>query len=268
MTIIITGSSDGIGKSAAGTLARMGHTVYGISRSPTGVPGVHSLIADVGEPSSLGAAAEQILAEEPCIDLLLCCAGVSLASPAAFTESADARHVHDVNFWGCVESCSLFLPALRRNGGGKIMLVSSMAGQIPIPYLGFYCSAKAALDAYAQTLRMELRPFGISVSVLSPGGVRTQLTAKRKKYSEYSSASTGTQFSAPGLHHMTRSIGREEQSGMPIRQVTAAILRNICKKYPPAVIPVGGWYHLFALLQRLSPRRLLLRVVAMKYARL
>lgn len=259
MVVLITGASDGIGYQAARKLAALGHRIYGISRSRAECDFMRQFSADVRDRTAFEAAVRAVLEEAGHIDLLLLCAGISLASPADSTEAADARDIFDINFWGCVEACALVLPHMKEKHHGRVLVLSSMTGLLPLPYLSFYSAGKAALLAYACCLRMELRPYGIPVCVVLPGGVRTRFTQKRKVYRQYTDT-------VPGLKKAAATLGREEQSGLDPERVAEKIVKLSRRRNPPPVVPVGGLYRLYALLERLLPRRALLWAIWRKYA--
>ena len=263
MVVLITGASDGIGRAAAAKFAQQGHTVYGISRTPADFPFMQHIAADIINYEGLKEAVDRI---GP-IDLLVACAGTSLASPADLTDMSDARYLYDVNFWGVVYVCSFVLKSMKSQKKGRIILISSMTGLLPIPYLSYYSSSKAAMINYACALAAELKPFHIPVSVMLPGGVRTQFTDKRKKYCQPPDI-TDDFFSLtePGLRKSINVLSHEEQTGLSAQQVADQILRLSQKKHPRVIVPVGRIYRLYCLLLRFLPQRLTLWILRQKYA--
>ena len=262
MVAMVTGATDGIGRATAKLLAHRGYRVYGVSRTPARVPYLRHIAADVSRRDDVLRAVETVMDREGRIDLLVCCAGTSLASPAEVTDPRDARYLFDVNVWGCVDAACAVLPHMKRAGRGRIVLVSSMTGLFPVPYLSFYSSSKAALLAWAAALDGEARPFGVRVCAVLPGGVRTQFTDKRKKYWDMVGDAR-----APGLGQAIRAIGTEEQTGLHPGQVAGEILRLARCPHPPVLAPVGGAYKLYCLLQRALPQRAVLLALRWKYTK-
>lgn len=261
MVALVTGASDGIGKACAKRLARLGYRVCGISRTPAEFSYMRHITADVSDRKGLQKAVKAVYEAEGAVDLLVACAGTSLASPAEMTDPRDARYLMDVNFFGYVDTVAPVLAQMKRRGRGKIILVSSMTGLLPIPYLSYYSSSKAALIAFACALSAEARPFGVSVCAVLPGGVRTQFTDKRKKYC----ALAGNPY-APGLKKAIDALGREEQTGLYPGQVADKIVRLATRRSPPVIVPVGGVYRMYALAQRFLPCRAVLFFLRKKYA--
>lgn len=260
MVAIVTGATDGIGRATAKLLNRWGYRVYGISRTPARVDGMRHIAADVSCRSSIAGAVERVAATEGRIDLLVCCAGTSLASPADLTDPRDARYLFDVNVWGCVYAVQAVLPHMKRAGRGRIILVSSMTGLFPVPYLSFYSASKACLISWGAALDAEMRPFGVRIGVVMPGGVRTQFTDKRKKYWQMVGDAR-----APGLYRAIQAISVEEQTGLHPGQVAGEILRLAHRQNPPVLMPVGGVYRLYCMLQRLLPQGAVLGALQWKY---
>lgn len=262
MVAVITGASDGIGKYTAIELYKQGYTVYGISKTPVWYSFMEHIVADVSDRNSLLYVLKTIYKKERRIDLFIACAGISLASPAELTKSADSRHLFDVNFWGAVTGANFALRRMKEERRGRIILISSITGLFPLPYLSYYSSSKAALISYAGALASEARPFGVSVSVVLPGGVRTLLTYKRKKYLWYQKDNR-----APGLKKAIRTLGREEQTGLHPEQVAKRIAALATQSFPPVLCPVGGWYRFYMILQRILPSRWVLFMLRKKYSK-
>ncbi|MDR2648384.1 MAG: SDR family NAD(P)-dependent oxidoreductase [Clostridiales bacterium] len=258
MTAVITGASSGIGYAAAELLYKNGYMVYGVSRSKSGVEFMKEIPADVTDTESLRSALNVIIEESKTIDLLIACAGTGLSSPVERTDMSDARYLFDVNFFGVAETVSFFLPIMKERRGGKIIIISSMAGILPLPYECFYSASKAALCAYAGSLHNEAKLFGISVSAILPGGVRTGFTRKRKRYEELY-----PMFS--GYRKAVETLSREEQTGLYAKQVARDILKLVKRKKPPEVAVSGGIYKLYYMMLRILPLRIILFVLRKKY---
>lgn len=260
MVALVTGASDGIGREVAKLLSAKKCTVYCISRTMPDISGVRFIQADVSSGESVKNAVEQIILEAKKIDIVITSAGVSMASPADLTNSKDSRYLFDVNFWGSVNTVSHALAHMRKRKRGRIIFISSMTALLPVPYLSYYCCSKSALLSFACSLSAEMKPFGIKVSAVLPGGVRTDFSGKRKKYWQYAA-----QPAAPGLRKAIEKITEEEQTGLHAREVAEKILSLILSKNPPVVFPIGGIYRAYCIAKRLLPSRLMLFILRKKY---
>jgi NAD(P)-dependent dehydrogenase (short-subunit alcohol dehydrogenase family) len=188
--VLVTGASSGIGKACAELLAARGFLVYGTSRhaSPVvagkpaaGTPPVLRMIPlDVTSDESVDAAVSLVLASEGRIDAVVNNAGFGIAGAVELTSMDEAHAQFETNFFGTVRVCRAVLPAMRRQGSGRIVNVSSIAGAIGIPFQAFYSASKFAIEGFSEALRMEAAPFGIHVTLVEPGDFRTGFTAARR----------------------------------------------------------------------------------------
>jgi len=173
--ILITGASSGIGARAAGILAARGHRVHGAARS-TGaisrIEGVIPVALDLTDESSIRDAAAAASATGP-IDVLINCAGYGEFGSVEETSLADARAQLEVNVLGAVGLIQAVLPGMRETGRGRIVNVSSLAGEFAAPLGGWYHASKFALEALSDSLRGEVAQFGIDVTLVQPSYVAT-----------------------------------------------------------------------------------------------
>ena len=184
MIILITGITSGFGRAMAEQLAGEGHTVYGTHRHATDLlPGVHYIKADAQKAEDCEAAVRQVLDAEGRIDVFINNAGMGIGGPLEFSSLEDAERQMDVNWMGMVRFLHWVLPAMRAQGGGKIICFSSIGGLMGLPFQGLYSSSKFAIEGYCEALRMEVRAHNIKVVVIEPGDFATSFTAKRKSVS-------------------------------------------------------------------------------------
>jgi NAD(P)-dependent dehydrogenase (short-subunit alcohol dehydrogenase family) len=173
-TALVTGASSGIGAACAARLARRGWRVFAGVRSPGDAPdGCEVVVLDVTDGAHINAAAERI--DE--LDALVNNAGIAISMPLEFIPMDELRRQLEVNVVGQVAVTQAFLPHLRRSRG-RIVFVGSIAGRSALPFLGAYAASKHALEAVADTLRLELAAFGIHVSIVGPGTIRTPIWTK------------------------------------------------------------------------------------------
>jgi NADP-dependent 3-hydroxy acid dehydrogenase YdfG len=144
--ILVTGASAGIGSACADRLSQACWTVIGASRRGTSSGAWRGMTMNVDDDDSVSQGVGDVLAEHGRIDAVLASAGWGLAGAAEQTSIGDAKAQFETNFWGAVRVVHAVLPILRRQGGGRIVLMSSIAGQIGIPYQAFYSASKFALE--------------------------------------------------------------------------------------------------------------------------
>ena len=169
MIAVVTGSSSGIGSCVCSRLASRGYKVYGLSRRGVAPDGCEGLSVDISDEKAVNDAIGTIFSKEGRIDLLINNAGMGIAGPIEFTSTEDANNIMDVNFMGQFYCTRAVLPYMRQQASGRIVFVSSVAGSMAIPYQAFYSAGKAAINAFALSLRNEVRDFGIDVCAVEPG---------------------------------------------------------------------------------------------------
>ena len=175
---LVTGASGGIGGETARLLAERGWTVYAGARKRDDLEilagrGLRPVALDVTDDGSMRTAAETVLAESGRIDLLVNNAGYGLYGPLEELNLDDVRRQFETNVIGLVRMTQLVLPAMRRQGAGRIVNVGSIGGVITTPMGSAYHATKFALEAISDVLRIEVAPFGVDVVLVQPTGVRT-----------------------------------------------------------------------------------------------
>ena len=178
-TALVTGASSGIGAACARRLETSGWRVFAGVRAVGDAPAGTEVLLDVTRAEQIRAAAEEIGE----LDALVNNAGIAIAMPLEFLPLDELRRQLDVNVTGQVAVTQAFLPHLRRSRG-RIVFVGSIAGRSALPFLGAYAASKHALEAIADTLRIELRPFGVEVSLVEPGTIKTPIWTKSAALAE------------------------------------------------------------------------------------
>jgi short-subunit dehydrogenase len=199
--VLITGASRGIGNTCATFLAKRGHAVYGTSRSPGTRPRMMDeffelLTMDNLDESSIDAVVAGILEKEGRIDLVICNAGKTIYGAVENIPPVEAARQMDVNFMGAARLIHAVLPSMRRNKSGTILVMSSYAGRIGLPFNAYYSASKFALEGFVEALRLELVHTGIRLALIEPGSVRTGFD------------SSITPFSGASDDHYTRDHAR------------------------------------------------------------
>jgi short-subunit dehydrogenase len=188
--VMITGASSGIGRGLAVELSRRGAKVGLVARRADTLTEIVSEIeaangkalaipADVTNAESIGAAANRLRAEFGPIDLLIANAGVGATVDAAELQGSTVAGVINVNVLGAANSVSAVVPEMVKRGSGHLVVISSLAAYRGLPKSAAYCASKAAVSAFFESLRLDLQPRGIDVTIIHPGFIKTPLTAGR-----------------------------------------------------------------------------------------
>lgn len=257
-TLLLTGGSSGIGKAAVELFARKGYKVYELSRHGESNGSITHINCDVTKPEDCKSAVEQVIANEGNIDVLISNAGMGVSGAVEFTDINEAKRQIDVNFFGSVNITQAVLPYMRKNRSGRIIFVSSMAAVFAIPFQSFYSASKFAINGFAMALKNEVRPFGISVSCLLPGDVKTGFTAARAK-----SIAGNEEYTR--LNKAVSTMEHDEENGILPERLALKLYRMAEDNCPPAFTTVGIQYHIFKLLNKILPSNLIYKIVGMMY---
>jgi NAD(P)-dependent dehydrogenase (short-subunit alcohol dehydrogenase family) len=184
---LVTGATSGIGLEAARRFAELGWEVFATTRDPTRAAALEAALASAGErghvvtldvdrPPSIAACAAEVFDRTGGygVDVVVNNAGFARMSPVVDLTDADLREHFDTNVFGLVGVARAFLPKMIARRRGRIVNVSSSGGRMSLPLVGAYHAAKFAVEALSDAMRWELRPFGVGVSVIEPGPVRTK----------------------------------------------------------------------------------------------
>ncbi|SIS66446.1 Short-chain dehydrogenase [Zobellia uliginosa] len=180
--VLITGGSSGIGKSIGVYLKSKGFKVYGTTRNLAKHKNfeVFDLLElDVSDQNSIVAAVDHVTSKENRLDVLVNNAGVGITGPLEETPTEEVQKAFDTNVYGPLRMVQAVLPQMRRQKGGTIINITSIAGYMGLPYRGVYSATKAALSMLTEALRMETKAFGIKITTLAPGDFATNIAAGR-----------------------------------------------------------------------------------------
>ena len=250
--VLITGASAGIGRAAADRLHAAGWTVVGASRRGTSSGGWSPLKMDVDDDEDVRRGVAGILSEHGRLDAVVASAGWGLAGPVERTPIDRAKAQVETNFWGVVRVVQCALPAMRAQGAGRLVLLSSIGGLIALPFQAFYSASKYALEGYAEGLAYEVEPFGIHVTLVEPGNIRTDFTESRRTIGE-DPGGAYTEAAAKAITLMEK----DEMNGAPPDSAAAVIQRVLDAKRPRRRVSVGKVGERIGIpAKRLLPHRL------------
>jgi NAD(P)-dependent dehydrogenase (short-subunit alcohol dehydrogenase family) len=249
--VLITGASSGIGRAIAESFVQHGLTVFGASRSldrAAPVAGVAYLRLDVRSEDSVQACVQEVITRVGHIDVLINNAGYELSGAIEETTLEEAKSLFDTNFFGAARMVKAVLPAMRERGSGYIINVSSIVGWlVPAPFLGYYAASKMAMEAYTEVLRHEVLPFGVSVSLIEPSFITTNLGSNRQV------AANSIQAYAPWQGRAFGVIELREQTAPAPQLVATTVLRAIRASKPRPRYTVGKGVGGMSFIRRFLP---------------
>lgn len=270
---VVTGCSTGIGRATALRLDGSGWTVYaGVRReenandlAAAGSDRLLPVIVDVTDPDSVAACRARIESEQPGgIAALVNNAGSAFSGPIEFIPLDDLRAQIEVNLIGQVAMLQALIPSLRKTGG-RIVNVTSIGGIVASPFMGPYAASKFALEALSDSLRNELRPWGIETIAIEPGSVATeiwetgarQFDSSRERMPPDAAALYGRAMQA--MEKTSQEMGAR---GIPTESAAALIERALDAKRPKARYRLGRDAHAMFVLKRVLPDRVFDRLIA------
>ena len=257
--ILITGASSGIGYDAAFRLSGQGHKVYGAARrveliEPLRERGVIPVRMDVTDDMSMALGIQGIIEAEGRIDVLVNNAGYGYMGAIENVTIDEARRQLDVNLFGLARLTQLVLPYMRKQHSGRIINISSVAGKAVIMFGGWYNVSKYSVEALSDALRMEVKPFGIDVSIIEPGGIKTDWGLIAADNLEISSKDSAYQDSGMRMAGLLRKGYTSNLLTNPER-IAKAITRAVNARRPRTRYRLGAGSGLIVFLHAVLPAR-------------
>jgi NAD(P)-dependent dehydrogenase (short-subunit alcohol dehydrogenase family) len=252
-SVLITGGSSGIGLSAAEYLAARGYRVFATTRSLAARREVIAAAAqkygedlsflemDTTNDASVERGVSEVIQKCGRIDNLVCNAGIAIIGSIEETPISLVRAQLEVNLMGYIRTVQAVLPHMRRQGSGRIVLVSSLASILAIPFQSHYSMTKYAVEALAEGLRQEVRRFGIVVASLRPGDIRTRIHEDSLRH--LPADSPYARWSARAVAMMDRSMAKAPPPSLVARKIH----RILTARRPRATYTVADF------LSRLAP---------------
>jgi NAD(P)-dependent dehydrogenase (short-subunit alcohol dehydrogenase family) len=266
--VVVTGASTGIGCATALHLDSLGlHVFAGVRREKDGAElrrqssgRLTPIQLDVTKPAQVAAAATLVgdAVRDARLAGIVNNAGIAVAGPVEFVPLEQWRRQLDINVLGVVSMVQAFLPLLRENRG-RIVSVGSLGGRLAQPMAAPYCASKFALEAISDALRVELKPWGISVSLIEPGAVKTPIWDKGMQAGEdllRKAPPQIRQLYGRAVEIASSMAAHENRTGVDPLDVARAIEHALLASRPRTRYPVGRQAKILIPLTKFMPDRL------------
>ncbi len=266
--VFIVGGSSGIGLSVAARLACGGMTVYSGARSFKGQEGestfadgsgYRKLYVDVTNEETLQSAVAVILAAEGKIDVLINCAAQICLGAAEDLSVGEYHNIMNINYLGVIRSCQAVLPVMRKQQSGRIINFSSINGLLATPFTSAYVASKHAIEGFTEALSLEVKKWGIQVTLIEPTDHRNGAKASRKH------AKRAMDENSPYYQEykkVTEKIAHDEETGSDPADVGRLIYKVLQKKKLSLRYRVGKFdQKLIVTLKKILPTRMFERII-------
>lgn len=265
-TILITGCGSGIGKALAKAFHQAGQHVCATARrqetmADLRAEGILILTLDVTNAHAIDTVLQTLKQQGLWVSTLVNNAGYGAMGPISDVSTEEWRKQFDVNLLAPMALTRAVLPDMVARKQGRIINISSVSGVMTTPFAGPYCASKAAMNAASDAMRMELKPLGIDVITVQPGGIQSAFG---------DNAGNQVSLNANSLYTPIRegvmARANESQSGaMPAHQFAAALVAKVLRAQCPAVIRLGPKSTLMPILKQCLPTRLLDRILSKRF---
>ncbi len=270
-TALVTGASSGIGRATVQRLDGAGWKVFAGVRKEEDAAALRAessarlepLLLDITDAGAIASAAERIGAESGGLDALVDNAGGAVPGPLETLPIEDFRHQIELNLTAQVAVTQAMLPAIRR-ARGRIVLISSVGGRVALPFTGAYHAAKYGLEAVGDSLRQELAPWGIRVSIVEPGSIDTPIWQRGEASAEETLAGSPRmrELYGPAIERYRKVIRETAERGIPPEKVAAKIQHALEARRPRTRYLVGIDAQVQGRLMPILPTPLVDRIVA------
>lgn len=252
--IFITGASSGIGLATAKLLAERGDEVWGTSRDIARIPQLprlHAVRLDLGDNVSLGESFKMALREADHFDVVINNAGSGHFGPGEFLSTEAVQAQFQTVVFAHIELCRLALASMRTRGSGRIINVTSLASRLPVPFMGAYNAAKAAMASFTMSLQLELERSDIRVIDLQPGDIHTDFNDAVVK------TDSGDPPYAARVEQAWRVVDKNMKAAPKPELVARQIAKLIDAANPPPRVTVGDLFQsiIAPLIFRFLPQR-------------
>ncbi len=251
MKIFLTGASSGIGRATAEALLARGHEVWGTSRDPARLPTAerfHAVALDLGDPASIEAGFGQALAEAGALEVMINNAGSGYFGAAESLSDDEVRAQFQTIVFSHLDLCRRALTVMRnQTSGGLIINVTSLAAELPVPFMAAYNAAKAAMASFTMTMQLELAGSKVRLVDLQPADIKTNFNAAVIRNGPPDSR----------IEKIWQVVDRNMQNAPPPELVARRIAEIIDCAHPPPRMIVGDFFQskVAPVLFQLLPQR-------------
>jgi NAD(P)-dependent dehydrogenase (short-subunit alcohol dehydrogenase family) len=273
-SVLVTGASTGIGEACALGLDGSGHKVFaGVRREADGdrlrekaSPRLEPVLLDVTDQDHVASVAEHIDRSVGGAGLsgLVNNAGIALGGPLEFLPLDEWRRQFEVNVFGQIAVTQALIPLLRR-ATGRVVFIGSLSGRVSTPLMGPYGASKHAIEAIGESLREELRPWGMHVAVVEPGAIRTPIWDKGRATAdqlEEAMPAGARQLYGDGIDRIRGLIDQQERDGIPPERVATTVEHALFARRPRYRYLVGTDARVAGNLERVLPDKVMAKLVA------
>jgi NAD(P)-dependent dehydrogenase (short-subunit alcohol dehydrogenase family) len=266
---LVTGGSSGIGECTVLELLDAGYVVYTAARrvermQPLADAGAHVFAMDVTVDASMVAGIERIIDEQGRIDVLVNNAGYGSYGAVEDVPIEEARRQFEVNVFGLARLIQLATPHMRAQRSGRIINISSIGGKFYEPFGGWYHATKFAVEGLSDSLRLELKPFGVDVVIIEPGPIITEWNEIARDSLLERSGSTDYGRYARRAHKVLTEFDRPGRASKP-EAVARKIRKAATTRHPAARYPVGRGARVITSSRDHLPDRVLDQVISRMY---
>lgn len=267
--ILITGASSGLGKDFALSLLKEGHIVYGLARRVDKMKdivkaGGKAIAMDITDESQIQKALDQVMKEQGKVDVLINNAGYGVYGPVEEVPIDTARRQFEVNMFGLASLTQKVIPIMRGNKAGTIINISSIGGKMYTPMGAWYHATKHALEGWSDCLRLELKPFGIDVVIIEPGGIATNFY---NVFQEKLQGDTKNGPYASALQKLIKSIKEMSENGRfsPPSVITKLVCEAVNSKKPKTRYAGGAYAKLLLFMRKYLGDRLFDKIITSQF---
>lgn len=259
-SVLVTGSSSGIGLATVARFHSAGYDVLATVRRDEDAAslrarfaGIDVLQVDLTDAAAVERVLGATLAERHGVDVVVNNAGASILGVVEELTLEDFRAQMELHLFAVIRITQLALPYMRERGAGRIVQLSSGFGLVALPMFSAYCASKYALEGFSEALAYEVAPFGVFVSLIEPGPVRTRFDANRREASGYRADGA---YSALHRAMRARLASSHERRPSTADAVAEVVFRAATEPRPALRYPVGPVGALASVARRLAPERL------------
>ncbi len=274
MDVLISGASTGIGRASAVHLARKGAVVWSGVRTQKSfdeltrmnVQGLKPIFLDVTDSKSIADAVSEIKKKSGTLFGLVNNAGIAVGGPCEGVAMKNWRKQFDINFFGQIELTQACLPLIRESKG-RILNMSSISGRIAGPFMGPYAASKYALEAFSDSLRREVRKYGVRVSIIEPGPIKTPIWEKSVAGAAEQKAELSAEMLSlygSSLDKFLNVAAKYSETASPVALVVSAVEHALSSHSPKTRYPVGHGMRIAAHISNVMPDAWMDRLIRAK----